>query len=311
MHAAVVLKNKIDIRSCTRLDIVFEGKTYHGDYQAMKGTLLQAVSYCTKHDTDPFLHNLNLKALAQASKSKKKFISKEVMEGKALAKCIEENPEHLFDFHNWQKSTQSYKLSVEEPYEAKGCRGLWLWGKPNTGKTHYARELSRKQFGKDAYMKAQNKWFDGYIDEPVIIIDDLDETFAIGGLTNRLKIWADKYGCTGEVKGSMIPLHHQLLIVTSNMTPYEIWPDAKQRPHLNAILSRFTVKKFDKVRDEPRPKCDLLEHITKQLFENTESYEPMIGEKVPELKRAKVERSETVTELLATKSESTLLLKET
>ena len=112
-------------------------------------------------------------------------------------------------------------------------------------------------------MKAQNRWFDGYSSEPVIIIDDLDETFAISGLTNRLKIWADKYGCTGEVKGSQIPLHHEILIVTSNKSPEEIWPEANQRPHLAAILDRFKVHKFTQVRSEARPMGELATHADK------------------------------------------------
>lgn len=43
-------------------------------------------------------------------------------------------------------------------------------------------------------------------------MDDLDETY----LGHYLKIWADRYKCSGEVKGAILPLAHKVFIVTSN-----------------------------------------------------------------------------------------------
>lgn len=43
-------------------------------------------------------------------------------------------------------------------------------------------------------------------------MDDLD-TDVLG---HYLKIWADKWECSGEIKGASIPLKHTRFIVTSN-----------------------------------------------------------------------------------------------
>lgn len=69
-----------------------------------------------------------------------------------------------------------------------------------------------------AFRKQQNKWFDGYAGQDVIILDDLD---LLGGQTlgHYLKIWADRYPCYGEVKGSTVGLAHKKFIVTSNYRP--------------------------------------------------------------------------------------------
>lgn len=100
---------------------------------------MNAVKYVTKQDSSPHLININVKELERATESKKKYFGREVMAGKSLEGLIKENPEHLFDFHNWKKSVNSFKHSTDKPYEAEGARGLWLWGPKNTGKSHMAR----------------------------------------------------------------------------------------------------------------------------------------------------------------------------
>ena len=104
----------------------------------MKGSFPASASYCTKEDTEAVVHGVNLLALAKATKSKKKYLAKEVFAGKSLVQAIKENPDCLFDHYNWKRSVNSYKLDAAEPYAPGGCRGLWLWGPPSTGKSHSA-----------------------------------------------------------------------------------------------------------------------------------------------------------------------------
>jgi hypothetical protein len=59
------------------------------------------------------------------------------------------------------------------------------------------------------------------------------------GLAYHLKIWSDRYGCTGETKGGMIPLKYILIIVTSQYSPDQIWRDRIE--DLEAIERRFKI----------------------------------------------------------------------
>lgn len=116
-------------------------------------------------------------------------------------------------------------------YEHDQVRGVWIYGPPGTGKTHLARSYG------DVYLKAQNKWFDGYTGQATIVLDDFDSQGSCLG--HYLKIWADKWSCTGEIKGGTVNLQHRKFIVTSNYHPSELFEDKQM---LDAILRRFELK---------------------------------------------------------------------
>jgi len=84
------------------------------------------------------------------------------------------------------------------------------------GKSHKARADNP-----GAYLKAQNKWWDGYTGQKSVIIDDMD-TDCLG---HYLKIWSDKYACSGEVKGGTVPLNFDTLTVTSNYSIEALFKD--------------------------------------------------------------------------------------
>jgi len=153
-----------------------------------------------------------------------------VVAGNNIIEVATENPEA---YARGGRGLRELQYVLSKPYEHTGVRGYWYCGPPGTGKSHKAR-----MDNEGAYIKAQNKWWDGYNGEKVVILEDMDD----GCLKHYLKIWADKWSCSGETKGGHVHLQHQKFIVTSNFTIEELFGENEQI--MQAIKRRFEVLKF-------------------------------------------------------------------
>ena len=89
------------------------------------------------------------------------------------------------------------------------------------------------------YPKLNNKWWDGYQSQKVVIMEDVDKE-TIKFLHHHLKIWSDRWGFIGETKGGAVAPSHRWLVVTSNYSIADILADLEDRELRTAIMRRFT-----------------------------------------------------------------------
>lgn len=107
----------------------------------------------------------------------------------------------------------------------------WWVGDTGTGKSRLLWELYP-----DHFPKMINKWWDGYMHEQVVAIEEwspeCDKT------TQALKRWADRYPFVGEIKGGVMRnLRPLKIIVLSNYTIDQCFP---RKEDSEPIKRRFT-----------------------------------------------------------------------
>lgn len=196
-------------------DWAINGRTYHPNIELVKNSkrdVSRVVQYVTK-DGDFLADNCDVKAIIEM-KHARKYNTKRILETDIM-ELVEKEEIRAQDFMTILKAQQTYRLMTPAP-NSETVRGIWLHGKSGSGKSTWARAFGLDHGG--FFLKQQNKWWDGYRGEPVVIIDDLDT----GALNHYLKIWADKWAATGEVKGATINLYYRYLVVTSNYSIEEI-----------------------------------------------------------------------------------------
>lgn len=149
-----------------------------------------------------------------------------------LTELLEDGTLDALQLPNALKARAAFKL-MKLPTDQEDVRGTWIYGPPNSGKSHTVRTKET-----DLFLKAQNKWWDGYEGQEAVLLDDFDKKGEC--LSHYLKIWSDKWACTGEVKGATIPLNFKRFYITSNYHPREIFGQDDEEL-LEAITRRFKI----------------------------------------------------------------------
>lgn len=118
--------------------------------------------------------------------------------------------------------------------------GHWYYGPSGSGKSTSAR-LEFPGY----YLKAANKWWDGYQNEETVILEDLGLEHSVLG--HHLKLWCDKFDFIAECKGDSIRIRPVRVIITSQYRISDIFRDAET---IAALTRRCTVREFG---DIPAP----------------------------------------------------------
>lgn len=130
---------------------------------------------------------------------------------------------------------------VEYPCPRVGTGpNYWLWGESGSGKTTFA-EMFAAAKGWKCYHKLPSKWWDGYTNEEVVYMDDIDPSHE--GLLFHVKMMGDFRPFNAEIKGGQRKIRPQVVVITSNSHPSQIFPKAS-REDMDAVYRRFRVLHF-------------------------------------------------------------------
>lgn len=200
-------------------------------WEPQRGNFTQAIEYCKK-DGDFFEEGEP--PMDQVTKGKRG--AEYWLEQKSLAKrgkLDEVDPQLFITHYGSLRAIQKDYSPMPDPLD--DVCGSWFYGASGLGKSHTARAENP-----GFYLKMCNKWWDGYQNEEVVIIEDFDKSHAVLG--HHLKIWADKFPFPAEIKGGKINIRPKKIIITSNYSLQDIW--GSEPNTLEPLERRFKIKHF-------------------------------------------------------------------
>jgi len=197
--------------------------------EPMRGTALQASDYCKKEGDVTEYGTI----MSQGKRTDLHDVCADIQSGKRLKQIAADHPCAFIKFN---RGIAALIAVTQQATTAENVRGIWVYGEPGTGKSHWVRSLYPEE---DIYHKSQNKWWDSYQGEENVLLDDLDH--GARGLGHHFKLWADKWPVTGEIKGATVSLCYSHFYVTSNYHPCQIWNPKEDPAMYAAIRRRFEV----------------------------------------------------------------------
>jgi len=137
----------------------------------------------------------------------------------------------------------------------------WWYGSTGTGKS----KLAWEKYGAICYQKMLNKWWDGYDTQPVVVIEEWSPKNEV--TASALKIWADRYPFTAQIKGGVLQkIRPAKIIVISNYPLYDCFPDSRDA---DPIARRFLECQFPSSALEAASRADLFLSTIKSSEDNT------------------------------------------
>lgn len=201
--------------------------------EKQKGTAIQAAEYCKKDGDFKEFGEPPKSAAANGARTKemwRKVIA--YAEAGDVERIRDEYP-HVFFLHF--KRIEQLRLRQLGVMPGDLSNEWWV-GETGTGKSRRLWELYPDHYGKQL-----NKWWDGYKDESVVALEEMDPDHG-KFLGHFIKQWADRYPFPAEVKGSNLGrIRPGKIIILSN---YEIDECFEREQDRDPIKRRFKVVRF-------------------------------------------------------------------
>lgn len=187
-------------------------------FETMKGTVDQNITYCSKQGQ---YEEFGVKP-QQGKRSDLDEVISLVESGKRIRDVAEECPIQFVKFHKGIERL----ITLQAPSRNWKTEVFWFWGPTGTGKSKKAFEMASES---SFYVKdPTNKWWCGYEQQDVVIIDDYRRDFSTFACLLRLM---DRYPMTVESKGSTTQFASKKLIITTPKGPSDTWEGRTEEDH--------------------------------------------------------------------------------
>lgn len=144
-------------------------------------------------------------------------------------------------FVKYHRGLMAYR-HLHTKHRTEGPTVYWFWGPTGTGKSERARDICAEHG--PGYWKPPGKWWNDYLNEPVVVIDDLRaEDYPFQFLLRLL----DKYPLSVEYKGGYAKFNSKIVVITAPGPPDYMFQDRHGMDDVAQLTRRITeVTEFNK-----------------------------------------------------------------
>lgn len=245
-HVLLMLQSKKHIRSARYFDMEhgWDTSPIHCNIQAARN-VDDVLAYINKTDKEPatcgvFVSTKTKKKLGQEAELASRAAANLQLLSQPIKDSIDTGLCSIFNYTKLKENILAYNVDTCKVPEYFPKTNYWIVGATGIGKSRWVRDRYPGGVA-DFFYKAQNKWWDGYNGQKVVLIDDFD--LAGRCLGHHLKIWGDVYRFSAEIKGGTMIPNVESIIITSQYTPRDIWlsGNVEDRDHelVKAVMRRF------------------------------------------------------------------------
>jgi len=204
----------------------------HASVRMAKGSATQNRTYCSKPESAvPNTFFEHGQCPTQGARTDLAELAELITSGESIEHVASLNRAEFIRYHGGIKAF--HLLTNSRPRDMRVDPIVhWWFGPTGVGKSRLAFE----RFGSEAYVKMNDKWWDGYTGQGTVIIDDYRPTLCP---FNEILRILDRYPFRVQPKGGSIELSATVFVITTTSRPEVLWRSRTEEA-LDQLLRRIT-----------------------------------------------------------------------
>lgn len=198
-------------------------------WEKRMGNAQQASDYCRKEGT---VYESGTISVGQGRRTDLEALAEAVRDGMSISEVAQTDP---VNFVKYSRGLQALADTVQV-HRTEPPVVTWLWGMSGTGKTRTAVNAHPP-----AYIKDGTQWWNNYVQQPSIVVDDFDGQWPYRDLLRFL----DRYEYQGQVKGGYVKINSPHIYITCEFPPDKFWSGNQLDQILRRINHIIELKKTD------------------------------------------------------------------
>ncbi|AXH78050.1 MAG: helicase [Cressdnaviricota sp.] len=210
-----------------------------GNLQIARGNAGENIDYSEKEEGTFYVQGTVAPTQGERVDIKRKC--DEILAGETTVdQEMKEDPEF---YHKYGRTMRNIEdIALRDQFRTEMTTGIWYWGPTGTGKSH---TIFKNYSPKTHYIWKNDKgWQDGYVGQPIVIINEFRGHIAYNDLLEML----DKYPlCVSRRGREPAPFLAKQILISSSLAPEDVYRQRNEKDSLTQLLRRIQVVNLTEV----------------------------------------------------------------